>query len=375
MRMFEDIEAAERAEEEFQAALKQLPGDARASQAESAKETGNSLLRKGQLAQAVAKYEQGLALLGPLLGRRAAEIGGEAVHQRCRGVHLALCNNLAQTCLKTGDLSAALEHANTVLEAEPRNVKALYRRAVASMRINSDLHVQQALGDLARILELEPEHVEAKEQLQHAKDRLLTFYDLLSVCPEASAVQVRQAYRREARKWHPDKACAEDKALSEVRFKLIAEAYETLGDRKRRPLYNLYLQCRDHGFVPVGDPDHPQGPQVRVPFKDWKQFLDLVERGILPPSSDEWPDDEEADGPLSVYEWLLAGGVVLAIYWFFSWRWQRRAWLHALPADLFLAHMEFSIPVGFLLSPYFFGQTAFGETSRWLSSVAQTSGL
>src|SRR3972149_463548 len=64
------------------------------------------------------------------------------------------------------------------------------------------------------------------------------FYDVLGVSRSASDKEVRQAFRRLARKYHPDVNPGDAKA--EERFKLINRAYEVLSDREKRKKYDRY---------------------------------------------------------------------------------------------------------------------------------------
>ncbi len=54
-----------------------------------------------------------------------------------------------------------------------------------------------------------------------------TLYEVLRVEQAASAKEIRDAYYREARMWHPDKTSRPD---AEQRFKAVSEAYQTLSD-------------------------------------------------------------------------------------------------------------------------------------------------
>jgi len=58
------------------------------------------------------------------------------------------------------------------------------------------------------------------------------YYDVLGVAKDASDAEIKKAYRRLARKYHPD--VAKDKAVSEIRFKEINEANEVLSDPDKR---------------------------------------------------------------------------------------------------------------------------------------------
>jgi curved DNA-binding protein len=58
------------------------------------------------------------------------------------------------------------------------------------------------------------------------------YYELLGVDSKASDAEIKKAYRKLARKYHPD--VAKDKADAEIRFKEINEANEVLSDPEKR---------------------------------------------------------------------------------------------------------------------------------------------
>jgi molecular chaperone DnaJ len=62
------------------------------------------------------------------------------------------------------------------------------------------------------------------------------YYKVLGVTKTASADEIKQSYRKLARKYHPDANKGENK--SEDRFKEISEAYNVLSDEKRRKEYD-----------------------------------------------------------------------------------------------------------------------------------------
>lgn len=61
------------------------------------------------------------------------------------------------------------------------------------------------------------------------------YYQVLELAPDAGPEEIRQAYRRLARKYHPD---VSDEAEAEQKFKNIKEAYKVLSDPQLRLAYN-----------------------------------------------------------------------------------------------------------------------------------------
>ncbi|MCX7713918.1 MAG: J domain-containing protein [Chthoniobacterales bacterium] len=64
------------------------------------------------------------------------------------------------------------------------------------------------------------------------------YYQQLGVPPTATQEEIRAAFRRLARLYHPD--IATDKKEAEEKFKEINEAYEVLGDPEKRRKYDAY---------------------------------------------------------------------------------------------------------------------------------------
>jgi molecular chaperone DnaJ len=76
------------------------------------------------------------------------------------------------------------------------------------------------------------------------------YYDLLGVPKKASAKDIRTAFRKLARKYHPDLNPG-DKS-SEEKFKQLQEAYDVLSDTKKRQMYDQYGFYSDN--IPPGGP-------------------------------------------------------------------------------------------------------------------------
>ena len=72
------------------------------------------------------------------------------------------------------------------------------------------------------------------------------YYETLSVPRGASEDEIRKAYRKLARKYHPDLNPGDKSA--EDRFKNVQEAYDILSDTKKRQMYDQVGFYSDNGF-------------------------------------------------------------------------------------------------------------------------------
>lgn len=80
-------------------------------------------------------------------------------------------------------------------------------------------------------------------------------YKTLGVDRNASADEIKKAYRREALKWHPDKNSPEKRKEAEQRFAAVASAYETLSDpEKKRQFDGGGFSSDSSGFSGGGFP-------------------------------------------------------------------------------------------------------------------------
>ena len=86
------------------------------------------------------------------------------------------------------------------------------------------------------------------------------YYQTMGVARDASAEDIKRAYRRLARKYHPDVSKEKD---AEARFKEIGEAYEVLRDPEKRAAYDA-LGTRRPGedFRPPPDWEFDHGARV-----------------------------------------------------------------------------------------------------------------
>lgn len=105
------------------------------------------------------------------------------------------------------------------------------------------------------------------------------YYDTLGISKGAKDEEIRKAYRKLARKYHPDLNPG-DKAAEE-KFKQVQEAYDVLSDSKKRQVYDQYGFYSDN--IPPGGPPPGGGAHPGVDFGgfDFSEFMNQ-RRGAEP---------------------------------------------------------------------------------------------
>ncbi|MBD2388154.1 DnaJ C-terminal domain-containing protein [Cylindrospermum sp. FACHB-282] len=92
------------------------------------------------------------------------------------------------------------------------------------------------------------------------------YYSILEISKTASPEEIKQAFRKLARKFHPDVNPGNKQA--EARFKEINEAYEVLSDPDKRKKYDQYGQY----WKQVGEGMPGAGPGVDMGGFDFSQY-------------------------------------------------------------------------------------------------------
>ncbi|GAA0468798.1 MULTISPECIES: curved DNA-binding protein [Tatumella] len=99
---------------------------------------------------------------------------------------------------------------------------------------------------------------------------LKDYYAILGVERTDDLKAIKTAYRRLARKYHPDVSTEKD---AETRFKEIAEAYEVLKDQQRREEYDQLWQHRNdprfNAHQSGGQSQHSYGDEHSADFSDF----------------------------------------------------------------------------------------------------------
>ena len=106
------------------------------------------------------------------------------------------------------------------------------------------------------------------------------YYEVLGVNKNATDDELKKAYRKLAKKYHPD-ANPNNKEEAEAKFKEVNEAYENLSDPQKRKMYNQFGHAGPQGFGGAGGPFGGQGGYYSYNGSGFDGFGDFGDLGDI----------------------------------------------------------------------------------------------
>ncbi len=100
------------------------------------------------------------------------------------------------------------------------------------------------------------------------------YYEVLGVNKNATDDELKKAYRKLAKQYHPD-ANMNNKQEAEVKFKEVNEAYENLSDSQKRRMYDQFGHNGPQGFGGQGGFGGGQSGYYSSGFGDFGDFGDM----------------------------------------------------------------------------------------------------
>ncbi len=88
-------------------------------------------------------------------------------------------------------------------------------------------------------------------------------YKVLGISPQASALEIKSAWRKAAKQWHPDMGSRD--AVSRVRFDEAVKAWELLKDPVKKEAYDGRFRQTFRSPVKPPSPPRPPSPAPRAP--------------------------------------------------------------------------------------------------------------
>lgn len=122
------------------------------------------------------------------------------------------------------------------------------------------------------------------------------YYDVLGIPKNSPEKDIKSAYRKLARKWHPD-ANPDSVQAAEEKFKEVQEAYEVLGDSEKRKKYDMlgsnwqqaarqaeqqrrYRTAQDETVFDFGNFQQPGGAGAAGGPTGFSDFFDMFFSGV-----------------------------------------------------------------------------------------------
>jgi DnaJ family protein C protein 3 len=218
------------------------------------------------------------ALVSALEGYRAALLIDPSNVEMAKTLYLRVCkceSKLGNKELAIQACESALAIDNTLLEGYLLPAEMIMKKAEESAEF------EEAIRFLQRANEVEERNQKIHELLQRAEAGLKqskqkNYYKILEIKRSATSGEVKKAYRKLAKKYHPDmhaEKSKEDQDETSAQFQLVAEAYEVLSDPEKKGKYDRGEEVfENQGNGGGGGGRHPFGGGRRGHFHGFHGF-------------------------------------------------------------------------------------------------------
>eukprot|EP00899_Mesostigma_viride_P014524 jgi/Mesvir1/23072/Mv16069-RA.2 len=217
---------------------------------------------------------------------------------------LSLSEN-SHECVYAGISAARSTSRMTLCSSEPRKCTSSRAASFGGCRQNEGFLRGEGLrfglpaGPIwgASVLHKESKRTKEAFVVRAGED----YYSLLGVAKNADKAELKKAYRRLARKYHPD---VNKEPGAEEKFKEISNAYEVLSDDQKRQIYDTYGEAGLKGAPGMGGPGG-MGGDFSNPFDLFETFFGggmASGRGAAMRNRPTQGDDERQDVVLDFKE-------------------------------------------------------------------------
>ncbi|CAH8521465.1 unnamed protein product [Schistosoma turkestanicum] len=199
------------------------------------KEEGNTFIHGHKYCQALEAYTKALEV--------------DPLHDM---INAKLYCNRACALFYLDRFNEALSDCDNAISLDPNYLKARIRRAKCYSSLEE---YEKAVEEWTAVVKLDGSR-ENKKCLQAAKSALSKsqqrdYYKILGLKKNASSDDIKQAYKKSALLYHPDRHTSADEATlkeNERKFKEIGEAYNVLSDPEKRRQYDSGELLADDSF-------------------------------------------------------------------------------------------------------------------------------
>ena len=191
----------------------------------TAKGKANSLFKEGKYDEAINEYT------------KLIEFDPEN-----KNFKSIILTNRALCYKKQGKNLEAMKDADEAIQQNPFYSTAYIRRALIYEEYKM---FDDAKADLSKAKELDPSNpkiegyiTEANQKAEKARNR--DYYEILGINRNATADEIKKAYRKLALKYHPDRnsESEQSKKIAQRKFEDVSDAYSVLSDPKKKQMFD-----------------------------------------------------------------------------------------------------------------------------------------